>query len=77
MHPLIASFHTLHTKHSSPRQHADTLGLVTHAGSLDILTSNNDNIVRCFSAETFQEKRCGTTPPRDAAHNMLHLMSPV
>ena len=27
------------------------------AGSLDLLTSNNDNFVRCFSAETFQEKR--------------------
>ncbi|CAK0787530.1 hypothetical protein CVIRNUC_010750 [Coccomyxa viridis] len=26
------------------------------SGSLDILTSNNDNIMRCFSAETFQEK---------------------
>lgn len=26
------------------------------AGSLDLLTSNNDNVVRCFGAETFQEK---------------------
>lgn len=35
---------------------------VLPAGSLELLTSNNDNIVRCFSAETFQEKRCGTCP---------------
>ncbi|CAL5224705.1 g7433 [Coccomyxa viridis] len=26
------------------------------SGSLDLLTSNNDNVVRCFGAETFQEK---------------------
>jgi len=34
----------------------ETSHVLIAAGSLDILTSNNDDIVRCFSAETFQEK---------------------
>ena len=35
------------------------------AGSLDLLTSNNDDVVRCFSAETFQEKWYATPSGTD------------